>query len=1276
MKKISKKILAVLGSGIILGMGVQAQNPAISTFPYVADFGTTENAGPDNAYWQFKAFDMANDYSVINSEQWGFSTFSTDKQAVCLNKTENMEDQAAAFSPQFHMEKKSNVRYTVSVNFSVEDDALFPKETLVVRLHTADASGDPYFFNEGSVYYDSEEPIKEGDVIKSTFLYNHNGVPRTGSSTYTYSISSDKIPTEGNYRVSFIIVHKNSKKNAVKANAKLYITAFELKKEVGVDLAAGQILSPYTDGQAAAQPFSAYVINNTSVDVEGFSATYQIDDNAPVTQQFSNKLAAEKPYRISFSKFPDVSAGDHRVRFWVDNENDTEHGNDTSVVYIKAGVSAVSGVPVYYNFTEALPYGWTMRSDSDYVDPQWHFVKQGNNNCPYINTDKSSGRVNNDYLVTQPMSFKTGLMYRIEFTYRAVLESGSAMGDLSMALYVCQNASEASVASRQNLIWKKDRFDDRGDRRVVVYFRALEDANRVLAFHAYGPSAEGGLLLKNLSVYQDEPNRLDYFFDFDGNSKEDPQYLVEKNMDFVDNDGNVSTKGKTENWALWGENSGYNSVYSVRSQGTAAKTGANHSVSDDWMIYRPFYLEKGKPYYLKFFTKMSSNHGGLLEYYVQGNGIRYDLDYSLQPGVKGRKMVSSNYDTVHRVFEVEADGYYLLAIRNVTEVPEIDDNIALTGYTVYVDNVSLSSIEKSSAQAMEANVPFEARLGKTVSLSMTVRNFSLNSIEPDKISYCYQVGDGAVCREHPGYALLAQVKVTHTFNKQAAFDRENTQTVKFWVEVEGADEKQDTIVVRVEKIKVRDLPFVDKFGESSMSEWQAYPASRNIWQMQYGENTAHSGAWAAKCDGGNMAVSDFLVSPLLNVEKGKTYRISFFYKRAGETGGLGDSISLYYAYNRYDNTGFRNKIDVFRQITSTEYDYIETFAHFPDSGAVFIGLKADLAERTPLLYVDDFIVVDSMQTTLTYYTLSNLVVSGNMSECDTIPVGRVSFKVTAGGFSMPSSIPAYIRYDNGSVQDVSIHREMMDGEQAQLSFDMPMFSGGQHKVTAWIALADEADRSDDTLSVAFNVHEPFPVPFVETEMNIVGAPRMTDCFVVDSVGTYKIRYVYNAAEAGGSSLQVSLSRYGQNSITQAIPVENTSVSGTQAREKEIDIKETGVYAISFACADLSTGGILRIDSVYIGKKAVEPNRDTTANRGFGPQEFRLQPNPATDFVEVVLPADARTLTVFDIQGRICRRFVLQGQDKIRLSLQDFSPGVYVVGVAGNNRYGTRKLIRQ
>lgn len=1271
MKMFSKKFLTLLPISLLLSVGVQAQETVISSFPYVSDFGTSENPGQHNAYWKFKAFDMEQDFAPVSSTQWSFSVPSSENGlAVCLNKdARTTEDQAAAFSPQFQMEKKSNVRYIVSVAFSVENGELFSGETLAVRLHATDADGNPYFVNnDGGVYYDSETPISDGEVVKSTFLYNHNGVPGSGSS-YTYSIPSEKIPADGNYRISFIIVHQGKK--AAKADAKLYITGFELKEEIGVDLAAGQILSPYTDVQASVQPFSAYVINNSSSEIDGFSAYYQVDAKTPVKQEFTNKVNAGSTQKISFNVYPELEQGSHRLKFWVEAEYDNDPSNDTVECFVNSGSQALAGLPVQYGFTEETASGWTKRSDSLYTSPQWHFAKEDNGLYPRIFLKREGERSNNDYLVTPPMSFSKDSMYRIEFTYRAVLEEEQAMGDLSLALYVCRNAGQEAVfSSSRDLLWKKDRFDDKGDRRMVVYYRALENASRVLAFHAYGPSADGGLLLKSLSVAKAEPNAMDYFFDFDGTSGEEPQYIVGRNVDFVDQDGNVSSTGEPGNWELDGQGNGFNSTYSVRSTGIRAKQNMEKTPADDWMVFRPFYLESGKPYYLSFQRKMASNVSGTVEYYIQNNGIRYDLDYDLQPGVKGRKSVSgNNYDTVRRVFEVEENGYYLLAIRNVTEVGEIDDNLA-GNYTVYVDNVSLSAVERTAVQAIDAEIPFEARLGRTVSLRMTVRNFSISPVEPDRLNYCYQVGNGAVCREHPEYQLAAQIRSTHTFRQQAVFDKESDQTVKFWVETEGTGEKPDTVRMRVDKIELKDLPFVEKFGENSMNEWQTYPSTHRVWQMQYGQGTAHSGEWAAKCEAVSEAVSDFLVSPMLNVEKGKTYRISFFYKRAGNV-GTNDSLSLYYAYNRYDNTGFRNRIAAFPQEAEAEYGYYETYTRFPDSGALFIGLKADMAAYTSALYVDDFVVVDSTQTNITYYTLSNLTVSGEMSECDTTPMGKVSFKVTAGGFSMPSTIPLYVCYNNGPVQDVSLHKEMMDGEEAVLSFQMPMFSGGNHTVKAWIGLPREADRSDDTVSTVFSVHSPKPLPFAQSGIRVVGAPQKTSCFQIDNEGKYKVRCIYDASQAQGAALQLNLLVYGQNSIEKTVPVENITLSGNQTFEKEIEITELGVYAMGFSCSGLPTGGLLAIDSICLEKVY-----DTTSiNRGFSALEFRLQPNPAGDFVEIVLPQTARELAVFDMQGHVCRHLTLRGQEKINLSLQDLRPGVYMVRVVGTDRSATLKLIK-
>lgn len=1211
-----------------------------------------------------------------NASEWNFSEISEEKLAVCFTQNDEAEEaMPAAFTPIFHFEKADNTNYSVKVAYSIPAGAV-PYRQLVVRLHSTDNMGEPYY-----VYaqYKNDAPIKDSDgKIRSVMIQNHKGMPSEGISEYTYSISSDLIPESGDYRISFILARSSSKN--IKSGEKLYINALNVEKTVGLDLAAGQIISPYTDPKANTQAFSAFIINRGG-SVNDVTACYQVDGSVPVKETFTDvNIASDKVCRITFKTLPDLQAGDHTLKFWLDNADDLDRSNDTSTCLVRVGSSAVATLPVYYRFTEEKPYGWTMHSDSFYSEPAWRFVKESDKNIPYVSTKKPNGNRNNDYLISPVFNFEKGRMYRVEFTYKAVLATDEAMDDKSLALYVCKNANRDSLASRIT-IWKQDRFEDRGDRRMVIYYRADESDSRVLAFHVYGLASDGGLQIQSVAISQAEENALDYFFDFDGNSGEEPQYLVEKNLDFVDYDGHVSNAGTPGNWALYGENSGYNSQYSARSIGLCGTpSGGTSKKTDDWMVFKPFYLESGKNYYLGFHAKMSSNNNGLLEYYVSGNGPRYDLDYEQQPGVKGKKVLSSSqYDTVRRVFTVEEDGYYVLSIRNVTEVPRQNDNESVLNYTVYLDNVSFGEKERMSVQALYATVPYEARLGQPVSLSMTVRNFSMATVGADKIRYCYQIDNEDVCKEYPTSDVASLVNYNYSFDKRAAFNKEDEQTVKFWVEMEGSKEAPDTVRVTISKIKAMELPFVERFAEKSMEEWQSYPFSRKQWQMQFGAETAHSGEWAAMCQVGSSNISDFLVSPLLRVEKDKAYRVSFFSKCGGNDVGSTDSLRLFYAYNRYDNTGFTRQLAVFPQPDSPEYEFCQTYVRFPDSGVVFLGLEARLEGNTAPLYIDDFVLVDSLQTTLTYYAVSDLMVSGNMSECDTMAMGKVSFKVTAGGFSMPETIKAYIRYDNAPTQDISFQKEMMDGEETTLSLSMPMFSGGEHQVKVWIGLPDEADRSDDTISLNFSVHTPQAMPFKDGDIRVAGAAHMTSCFEIDSTGTYMLRYRYDATEAEGASVLLNLLKYGSNDIVDVRQVDNHTVSDRQTLEKELKIDALGVYAFGVECIGLPVGGIFSIDSIWLEKK---PDSviidDTTAIGTFAANEFRLLPNPASDGVEITVPAQARHLDIFDMQGRSCRHFTLKRQQSqtLRIPLQGLNPGVYMVRVAGNRKAATLKLIKR
>lgn len=1286
MKKFFAPFLNVLVF-VLFFVGNAGAQTAITTFPYTADFGTAGAPGADNAKWQFKSFLIDDDgaYTLRDtSTQWKFSEVAESRLVVCFTQ-DNQTDEAmpTAFTPVFHLEKADNTSYAIRVVYSVPVEPT--KRTLVMRLHTADASGEPYYVCENGGQYQKEDSIKDANgKVRSVLIQNYQGVPKNGVSEYTYYVSSDLIPESGDYRISFLIDRPASKN--VKAGEKLYISALSVEKIEKMDLAAGQIISPYTGIKANAQAFSAFVMNRGGGIVKNFTACYQVDGSAPVRETFTDvNILPDRICRIAFKKLPDLPDGDHTLRFWLDNADDLDHGNDTAICLVRAGASAIATMPATYRFTEEKPYGWTRQSDSFYAEPAWRFVKENNNSLPYVSTDKPNGNRNNDYLISPFFSFEKGKMYRVEFIYKAVLEPGDIMGDKSLALYMCKNAGRDSLASKE-LVWKQDRFEYTGNRRMVVYYHAREKADRALAFHTYGPATNGGLQLQRVSVSEAEENKLDYFFDFDGSSSDEPEYLVEKNLDFVDYDGNVSDAGTPGNWVLWGNQSGYNSQYSARSIGLRGKT-------NDWMVFKPFYLKAGQDYYLNFRAKMSSNssnHNGSLEYYVLADGPRYDLAYDLQPGIKGKKTVAGDYDTMRRAFTVSEEGYYLFAIRNVTENPEQTDLERANNYTVFVDNVSLSTQERMAVQAMYANVPYEARFGQAVNVSMTVRNFSLVKVPADSITFCYQIDSGEICRETPVTDALPQVSYNYSFSQKASFSKDKEQTIRFWVEMKGASEKPDIIQVKVVKIQARDLPFVERFAENSMEDWQSYPNSRRQWQMHFGAETAHSGEWAVKYQTGSSAFSDFLVSPLLRVEQGKTYRVSFFSKRGGHNVGANDSLRLFYAYNRYDNTGFMHQLAVFPKPESSEYGFNHAYVRFPDSGVVFLGLEARLEGNTDPLYIDDFVLVDSLHTAISDYVVSDLLVSGNMSECDTMAIGKVSFKITAGGFSMPEIIKAYISYDNAPAKNISFQKEMMDGEETELSFSMPLFSGGEHRVKAWIGLDEEANRTDDTVSATFKVHAPQAMPFQDGDIRVVGSPRMSSCFELDSTGTYVLSYRYDATEAEGASMQLDLLTYGSNRIVNARQVDaQTNVSGTQLVEKEIEIKDLGVYAFGVECSGLPEGGAFRIDSIRLKKKPAfvpdpgpdpDPNdtvnSDTTAIGTFAADEFRLQPNPASEIVEILVPAQAEHLDILDMQGRVCRHFTLRKQPALRVSLQGLKPGVYMVRVAGNRKAATLKLIKR
>lgn len=1317
MKDTMKRLFVLTGLFWCMGLLAQGQ---ISEFPYTVDFAGTDASQDQLSDWKRYAHDANGDR--VESRQWLISDYpETGRKSPAYKQNWEVEESnPAVFSPEFSLEKNASVVYVVKVSYFVPQGQRLPSGNLYLRVHKCDDSGEPFFgFKKDNFSYYDYKALNisdpEGNVQSCLLGFTEMG-PREGSSEYTYVLVSDDLGESGNYRFSFIVVG-----NDWQDKGEIHIGKMTVERKEGADFAVAQMQSPTAASSSNAQDFRIFVKNVGQEIVNEFSVCYQLNDDEPVKQTFSDmNILPQEVRSVGFSERIDLPEGKSKIRYWVEMAGDINVQNDTSQYYMLETGKGSFPLPYAYDFTSSeVGSGWGSYSDSLELEPSWSFVQRANKYLPYTVTGKRTAAKNNDYLVSPAMTFEKGKVYRIAFEYQAYLSGLEQMGEKSLECAVVPDPSWETVTGMQSPLWLCREFADKNSRKIVFYYEPESTGNGHIVFHNYGPPSDGGLQINALDIAVSDTNRMDFSYDFDTYSGEDPMQQAMAYLDFTDQDGNVAGDGTTTSvWKVLGNRSGFNSDNSAYSEGLAGK-------ADDWMVFKPVYLQQGTQYFLSFYKRMAQqNKNGRLEVFVQQAPPRYYLDFEEQPGYKWEVVVNNaSYDTVRKIFSVEKSGRYYLSIRNRTEVSSlIGDDEVKNSYSIYVDNILLSSSQLTSVQAIQAEVPYEARLGRTVSLSTTVKNFSGGSVLADSLMYCFQVEGQSVCRERPVVGLSPQAATVYTFSNRAAFTEEGDQQVRFWVEMKGSVDPVDTLTIDVVKFAPIELPYEDMFSQSSDGQWQTYPSSRSVWKLSRDRMNAHSGEWVYTCGNINQPVSDYLVSPLLNVEAGKTYKVSFAFKR-GAVAETDDSISLYYAYNRFDLTGFTNKVAADRNVNDDAYRYFETYVSFPIEGRVFLGIRANLAAGSPALYVDDFFMMDSIEASESQIRLSGLELPSSVSECDTA-VGRASVLLSNDGYSHIGTVPLYISYDEGKPTEMPVAADLFRGDSMRCYFELPSFSAGKHSVRLWASLPSEGGRRDDTVAASLTVSASFELPYAEdfeedklyathdgtgngnvwksvkdASLAFSGegclvyqgdgkeamATYTTDCFRMDT-GVYAFRYHTKVSEEGSDSrVNVRLIQYGVGSVEQSLPVD-TVVPGTKygtfGTQWRVDY--AGVYALAFDYVASSSVSCY-LDSIGVNVFVETDDSDTLSVESFAHlQKMRLAlwPNPAGEeihvsFEESGFGTDPVYWHLLDMGGRICCTGEFgHAVSETVIPVRNLLPGIYFVRVFGRDGAGVVKFIKR
>ena len=1263
--------------GFLFSAQVKAQTEPITNFPYQTSFGTTASPHADNALWKPQS-------AAGVSAQWKFTENPSVAGALTAafeGNNQKGELYPTIFSPSFSFKKEEGTDYVFTFTCYVPTAGRLPNDChYVIRVNKVDETGATISVRDivtgkGFIPENMKDPIIKEDIAQSLWAGSiENGGPQEGSSTHEFRLKASELSVDGNYRLSITAGNITQ----FNTTCKLYISNFKVEKLSASDIEACQMLSPVSvTEENVAQQVQCYVRNVGAAAAKDIKAYYQVDNGRVVEQTLEGTLAPQETRLHTFAVPATLTAGVHKIKCWFKDDNDKNSKNDTTLT----DAVKVANVGAFSNFDfleEGQTYGWHAYSDTTEKDPLWRFVSQ----APFYPQAKTRGEkatTHDDYLVSPWFELKKGKMYQVDLTIETILNNGEVLGEKSFSVWLANSNRKEDILEQKKLIWNAGVLRRKGERTMTLFFEAEKDTTACVVFRSNGPASDGSIRLKHFSLQQTRTNKMNLFYDFEPYTSSDAIGQAKEYMTFVDQDWNALVKEKTENgnivtyeleptvtsgWEVKKESLGY-SAYVKGIQGQA----------NDWLIFYPMELKAGKTYYLHFQarkqgSRVSATDGKCaLEVYLQNTYPRYELPYAeQQDGWKKREEVTGTSAHLYTdTITVQKDGLYFLSIRNVTNTTSKIDTPFVYDNSIYVDDVMFAEQNFTSVQALEAQIPYEARLGNRVDMTMTVKNFSTKEISKDNISYCYRIDGHDVKCEHPLSNMKSMDHATYTFTN-VDFSEDGDHVVSFWVETRGSNDIPDTVKVEVKRIYPKTLPYEDEFTASSLDEWQFYPSSLNSWILSTESSAVYSGTHCMSFRPGttNRTVG-YLVSPILKVEKDVPYRIAFRYKRERASEKT-DSVRLYYAYNQFNLEGFKAMNRAFA-VDSADYVLCTAYVRFPNDGKAYVAMGVDCAIGSSVLFIDDFSIADSVYAHSTQMILSNLMMPQGMSFCDTAAKGAVEFYVKNSSFLDVENME--LHYEDATPGQKELHLgKIARRDSVKVRVPMGRRLEGEYAFKVWNVMPYELERSDDTLSGTFRVSGAKGFPFSENFEGVVegtgavdvnndgmvwrilesgqqartgsqclnyphknalsGAVFFTDGFRADQTGRFKITFYMKADVEGNDGVGVRVMEYAPAGGFASSVYIDTLRAGTEYEQYNVPFHvESGkTYAIAFEYvanrASTEEGQAFFIDDLTTGDitEPVKPHSLAVVDTGAVTASFTCQ-NMAERNVLRVYSADGK-----------------------------------------------------
>ncbi len=855
-----------------------------------------------------------------------------------------------------------------------------------------------------------------------TFFVEEFSALPYGETSCSFILDSFPAPaTAGKYRLVFKTI------NAPRLST-FYLKDISVDEMPAHQMDLISLNSPLSNCNLDNQTVSFKVRNNGKNCPENFNICYQVNTGegttfgAEVCQVFSD---ATLPYSTdSIFSFPipaNFTADVTQMKAWISYPEQT------------VSPDTLKGIQIIKTTSHTVPYACSF--DDPAIYREWSVLPKST--MPSITWTMGGGKASiatnsvksNDRLVSSCMALEKDEWYEISFTYSA---KSTAFEKLRLYVGTDNTPSEEDLT-----LFDLQEFNRTEQRTVTAYFKPSETRSYFFGFLAYSDvSPNGGIVLQDISITKATPQNIPVYMDFEN----------------YENETGWQKINPYTNASGWEKSSGAGENFS----GDAHLKSSSTSKTNVWLISAPLQMEGGKTYEILYNAKSVGGSQTLNIYAGNWNYINNTQTPNWSSTVSG----TSSYQTEKKYFTPSETGVYFVAFQHKSESASSGlrlDNISIQD-SVLARDTNISFVDMALSQDFSVcNYPTNEQLSIVIKNRSPYRIGWLQIYTETNGQVSGGIGSGGSIEPYQSRTISTNVYLANV----------GEYNVRAWISFNNDKNKQDDTsdIVNVQKIANIPTPHTMDFESNEPSIWtiRRSQSQENWWRFEQNNSAlAHKGTGFAYLPPSGHLVSTSVQSigtPCLDLEAGKPYHISFFY-RAANVGGIlsNTTLNVYAGTNTAPIEANLQKSEV---VERPEYSCMTLYFTPQTSGTHYVFIEGVSTSLASGLCVDGFLIMDSVEAQRPDLSLVNFnIVRGENCEksADTLSV-----EIKNNGF---------FNFQNPKVQVFfggSAHPETLTGTIApnkSVTFKLQTLfthaNWGADSVQLWLDVADNRSETRDT----------------------------------------------------------------------------------------------------------------------------------------------------------------------------------------------------------------------